>query len=135
MRTWLPLLTVSLLWLLSHSTPWTYESESSANSVWTVYSESGQVGWARVELSGPNPREAYGTTAIDALRAWVEEGRSMWMFSIHSRQNGETQTPGAELDRIDRHEARIGWGLIVVACLLGTCWKVFQRNWRAATRR
>ncbi len=135
MRTWIGLLTVSLLWLLSHAIPWTHESEPSANSVWAFYSASGQAGWAWVELSGPNPQETHGTTAIDALHALVEEERSMWGISFHSRQDGETRSPHTELDRIDRHEARIGWGLIVAVCLLGTCWKIFQRNRRAATRR
>jgi len=105
-------------------------SDPLADSVWTVFSESGQLGWARVEFHGPNPRQVFGTSPIDVLQAVVTEGADLWFFRWRSK--GETRTPGAELDRIEQTTMRVRWLLIVLACLLGTCWDIYHRKRRAA---
>ena len=55
MRIWIPTLALCSLWLFSHAAPWIHESAPSPDSLWRVHSANGQLGWAYVELSGPDP--------------------------------------------------------------------------------
>ncbi len=119
MRIWIPALAVSVLWLLSHTTPWVHESAPSSDSVWRVHSASGQLGWACVELSGPDPGVRFGTSAAEELRTMIAESPDSWWHYTSSREFG-TNDLSLGLDRIERRLLQVAWFLPVLLIFLVT---------------
>lgn len=132
MRSWIPVLVVSLLWLLSYTAPWVRESDLSADSVWRAYSASGMLGIAQVELSGPDPRGRYGSTAAEELEALIAGSPDAWWhYSASSR--AEVNEPGSELDRIQRRSLQLAWRFLVFGSLISACLSILHRRRGDAT--
>lgn len=127
MRAWVPTVAVSALWLLSHLTPWSHQSDTSPLSAWRVYSESGRVGWASVQLSGPGPADHFGTSAADELADLPPLSSAPW-WQFQSRSKGESSKPGAELNMIGRHQAHVPWILLVIMTALQALWSSLSRR-------
>jgi len=134
MRGWGLLLVSSLFWLQSHALPWVHESDPGANSVWTIYSDTGRVGWSWVELDGPSPERTFGTSAAESVRALRDEDSSWWNFGFRFTSEHRTEDPDRELDAIHRREVGVGWGLLVLVIAITRCWTWCREQWNATAR-
>ena len=82
---WAILLICACLWALSYATKISYQSSGDDLSPWTIYSYEGQLGWARVSLSGPDPEKKFATTAKPALKTYVAQHATHWIsYNFHS---------------------------------------------------
>ena len=127
----IPLALLSFFWLLSHLAPFTAGGDPSTGSAWMVFSVEGQLGWLRVDLTGPSALETYGVTADTALDEFLAqelEKSSSLTMSFSDRSDAQTLEPGRELDRIQRRIARVGWLCLIVTTLVGTLWSLWQRR-------
>jgi len=119
MRIWIPTLALCSLWLFSHAAPWIHESAPSPDSLWRVHSANGQLGWAYVELSGPDPEGRYDTSAAEELRAVIAENEHHWWhFTLNSE--GASSSPTSGFDQIDRRSAHVRWFLLALLAFLPT---------------
>jgi len=127
MRAWVPTVAVSALWLLSHLTPWSHQSDTSSLSAWRVYSEHGRVGWASVQLSGPDPAERLDTSAPEELRDLLARNSAQW-WHVQSSSQGESSRPGADLDSIEWRQAQVAWILLAILTALQALWSLLSRR-------
>ena len=127
MRAWIPAVAVSVLWLLSHLSPRSHQSDTSQLSAWRVYSESGRMGWASVQLSGPDPADHFGTSAADELADLTPASSAPW-WHFQSTSKGESSKPGAELNMIESHQAHVPWILLVILTGLQALWSSLSRR-------
>jgi len=133
-RTWTPFLLLSVVYLLSYTSPFTYRSAPSPDSEWALYSAAGQLGWVSAELNGPDPQTVHSTTASQTLDELLEHPGNPWGYSFWFASKAETQVPGAELDGVQRRSFSISWLLLVLACFLTACWNSWRnRQSRSAT--
>ena len=116
MSKWVPLLIATCFWVLSYTRPFSYQSNGLSQSVWTVYSTNGHIGWGRVALSGPDPEKEFGTTALASLQAYIDKSTSNFLY-YNSNTKGSTHEVGGELNWISYYSAKLGWLLVAASCL------------------
>lgn len=124
---WSLFLFAACLWGLSHLLPLAYQSDGLSQSVWSVSSADGELVWAWVELSGPDPERELGTTAAASLEDYVNESRG-YLCRFHSESQGGARSPGAELSQIHKYSVCLSWLLLMAICLVATLWRSRRRQ-------
>ena len=105
---WTPFLICVCFLVASYTTKIAYQGKTSSLSLWTIYSSEGQLSWARVQLTGPDPEQEYKTTAESALKAYVDKQSTYWI-GYHYHSKSQSQTPNAELNSISYYSVGFNW--------------------------
>jgi hypothetical protein len=127
MSKWSLFLFAACLWGLSHLRPLAYHSDGLSQSIWSVSSADGELVWAWVELSGPDPERELGTTAAASLEGYINESRG-YLCRVHSESQGSSRSPGAALSQIHKYSFCLSWLLLMAICLVGALWRSRRRQ-------
>jgi len=128
MKTLIPLLLACLFWVCSHVTPWVLRSEDNTASAWMLYSRSGQLGWSRCELSGPDPQAAFDTHPEQIVEVLARFNANKF-FRLDSHWSSQQLGPDVQPDTIESSILQLSWALIALVMLVGACTDIFRR-WR-----
>ena len=117
----------------SYTNKFAYRCQVSDLSWWTIYSSEGQMGWAAVRLSGPDPEQEYATTAETALKAYVDERSTNWI-TYHYNSKSQAQKPNATLNTISYKSAGFNWLFMTLSFVVGAVLRGRKRKLEEAGR-